>query len=223
MRPSYARALPRCGPRAYQQKHAPPGEIFVPNRHLDLFEKLPIAGITNGMSDANRPEHLPELQAEVLRRLQERRGALAPLFANPTTQREMLARDHTFDAQHLEVKAELKRLLISKPLGMEPLWDPMLLTAVGRLVEQKNLGLVADIIERTLAYDAGTKFIILASAPDGDGVGKGTERPLPSSRPLSRAGLFQQYLQPAALETHSGRGGFLPDSVAVRALWSGGL
>ena len=135
--------------RAFQQKHAPPGEIFVPNRHLDVCEKLPIAGITNGMSDTNGPEHLPELQAAVLRHLQARRGALAPLFANPVTQREMLARDHTFDAQHLEVKAELKRLLHLETFGTEPVWDPILLTAVGRLVEHKNLGLVAEIIDRT--------------------------------------------------------------------------
>lgn len=161
--------------RAYQQKHAPPGEVFVPNRALDVLEKLPIAGITNGMSDSNGPEYLPELKAEVLRRLQDRRGVLAPLFANPTTQRHMLARDHTFDAQHLEVKADLKRLLHLEAFGTEPARDPILFTAVGRLVEQKNLGLVADIIERTLAYDAGTRFILLAAAPDGDDVGKGTE------------------------------------------------
>ena len=160
--------------RAFQQKHAPPGEIFVPNRHLDVCEKLPIAGITNGMSDTNGPEHLPELQAAVLRHLQARRGALAPLFANPVTQREMLARDHTFDAQHLEVKAELKRLLHLETFGTEPVWDPILLTAVGRLVEQKNLGLVAEIIDRTLAYDAGAKFIVLASAGDDQG-GRVTE------------------------------------------------
>ena len=160
--------------RAFQQKHAPPGEVFVPNRHLDVCEKLPIAGITNGMSDTNGPEHLPELQAEVLRHLQARRGALTPLFANPVTQREMLDRDHTFDAQHLEVKAELKRLLHLETFGTEPVWDPILLTAVGRLVEQKNLGLVADIIDRTLAYDAGAKFIVLASAGDDQG-GRATE------------------------------------------------
>jgi starch synthase len=53
-------------------------------------------------------------------------------------------------------------------------WDPILLTAVGRLVEQKNLGLVVDIIDRTLAYDAGTKFIVLASAGDDQG-GRATE------------------------------------------------
>jgi glycogen synthase len=158
--------------RAFQQKHAPPGEVFVPNRYLDVCEKLPIAGITNGMSDLNRPEHLPELKAEVLRQLQARRGA--PLFANPITQREMLARDHTFDAQHLEVKAELKHLLHLETFGTEPLWDPIVLTAVGRLVEQKNLGLVADIIDRTLAYDAGVKFIVLASAGD-DQAGQATE------------------------------------------------
>src|SRR5256712_5698943 len=58
---------------------------------------------------------------------------------------------------------------------MERAWHPILFTAVGRLVEQKNLGLVADIIERTLAYDAGTKFIILASALEEDAVGKATE------------------------------------------------
>ena len=41
-------------------------------------------------------------------------------------------------------------------------------------MEQKNLGLVADIIDRTLAYDAGAKFIVLASAGDDQG-GRATE------------------------------------------------
>ncbi|MBN1994555.1 MAG: glycogen/starch synthase [Anaerolineae bacterium] len=161
--------------RAYAQKGSPPGEVFVPNRHLELFEKLPVAGITNGMSDRNRAENLPELKAKVLRQMQNKRGPQNPIFQNLTTQAEMLARDHTFDVDHLPVKAELKRLLHLETFGAEPQGDPVLLTAVGRLVEQKNLGLVADIIERTLAYDTGAKFIILASAPDGDAGGKASE------------------------------------------------
>lgn len=161
--------------RAWAQKGRPPGEVFVPNRHLDLFEKLPIAGITNGMGDRNRPENLPELQAGVLSTMQKRRGPTVPIFANPTTQTEMLSHDHTFDLERLEVKADLKRLLHLETFGAEPQWDPILITAVGRLVEQKNLGLVADIIERTLVYDGGTKFIILASAPEGDAGGKASE------------------------------------------------
>ena len=52
--------------KAYAQKGSPPGKVFVPNRHLELFEKLPIAGITNGMSEQNRPKNLPELKAKVL-------------------------------------------------------------------------------------------------------------------------------------------------------------
>ncbi len=140
-----------------------------------MFEKLPIAGITNGLSDINRPENLPELKAETLSQIQARRGPYNPIFKNPTVQTEMLARDHTFDANNLAMKAELKRLLHLETFGAEPIWDPILITAVGRLVEQKNLGLVADIIERTLAYDGGTKFIILASAPEGDAGGKATE------------------------------------------------
>ena len=161
--------------KAYAQKGAPPGEVFVPNRHLDLFEKLPIVGITNGMSDHNRPEKLPELKAAVLQAMQAKRGAERPLFYHPITQTEMLSRDHNFDVNHLAVKTELKRLLHLEAFGAEPMWDPILITAVGRLVEQKNLGLVADIVERTLVYDSGVKFIILASAPEGDGGGKASE------------------------------------------------
>ncbi len=161
--------------KAYAQKGSPPGEVFVPNRHLDLFEKLPIAGITNGMSDQNRAENLPALKADVLQTMQGKLGSHNPIFNNPTTQTQMLARDHTFDADSLHVKAELKRLLHLETFGSEPVWDPILITAVGRLVDQKNLGLVADIIERTLVYDSGTKFIILASASDGDAGGKASE------------------------------------------------
>jgi glycogen synthase len=161
--------------KAYAQKGSPPGEVFVPNRHLDLFEKLPIAGITNGMRELNCPENLPEFKAGVLRKMQTRRGPANPIFKNPITQTEMLAHDHSFNASTLQVKSELKRLLHLEAFGMEPAWDPILITAVGRLVEQKNLGLIGDIIERVLMDDAGTKFIILASAPEGDAGGKATE------------------------------------------------
>jgi len=161
--------------KAYAQKGSPPGEVFVPNRHLNLFEKLPIAGITNGMSDRNRAENLPELQATVLQTMQNKRGPYQPIFGNPITQAAMLTTDHNFDPNNLHVKAELKRLLHLETFGTEPALDPILITAVGRLVDQKNLGLVADIIERTLAYDLGTKFIILASAPEGDAGGKASE------------------------------------------------
>lgn len=161
--------------KASAQKDSPPGEVFVPNRHLVLFEKLPVAGITNGMSDRNRPENLPELKAEVLQNMQTKRGPDDPVFKNPITQAEMLASDHNFDTGSLHIKAELKRLLHLEAFGSEPVWDPILITAVGRLVDQKNLGLVADIIERTLVYEGGTKFIILASAPEGDPGGKASE------------------------------------------------
>jgi starch synthase len=87
----------------------------------------------------------------------------------------MLAHDHNFDANHLYLKAALKRLLHLEAFNAEPEWDPILITAVGRLVEQKNLGLVADILEHTLIYDEGAKFIILASAPEGDSGGKASE------------------------------------------------
>ncbi len=155
-----------------QKGGAPVGEVFVPNRHLDLFEKLPIAGITNGLSARNRPENLPELQTETLQTLQGKQPYGRPLFNNPLVQEAMLVRDHNFDVNRLPVKSELKRLLHLEAFGKEPHHDPILITAVGRLVAQKNLGLVADIIERTLAYDPGTRFIILASAPAGDAAGK---------------------------------------------------
>ncbi len=161
--------------KAQAQKGSPPGEVFVPNRHLDLFEKLPIAGITNGMSDRNRSENLPELKGEVLREMQARQGAEKPIFTHPVTQEEMLAGNHNFDANTLEVKSRLKRLLHLEAFGTEPEGDPILFTAVGRLVEQKNLGLVSSIVERTLDYDPHAKFIILASAPSGDAAGKADE------------------------------------------------
>ena len=52
--------------RARELTGSPPAEVFVPNQNLDLFLKLPVAGITNGMGDRNRPENLPELKAAVL-------------------------------------------------------------------------------------------------------------------------------------------------------------
>jgi glycogen synthase len=160
--------------RAWAQKGAPPIEVFVPNRHLDLFEKVPAAGITNGLRDTNRPEQMPELKAATLRAWQAKRPE-RPFFANPRVQVEMLARDHHFSVDHLELKAELRKLLYLECFGHELWGHPVLLTAVGRLVEQKNFGLIADIIPRTLGYDNQAKFILLASAPDSDRGGKELE------------------------------------------------
>ena len=154
--------------RAYGQKGSPPGEVFVPNRHLDLFEKLPVGGITNGMSGTNRADQLPELQARVLNKIQEERGPGRPLFRNPVTQARMLEADHTFDLNRLSVKLELKRLLHLEAFGVEPENDPILITIVGRLVDQKNLGLAVGILEWVLRIDGAVKFIVLASAPEGD-------------------------------------------------------
>lgn len=154
---------------------APVGQVFVPNRHLDVFEHIPIAGITNGMGDLNWPQNLPELKADRLRELQSRQPGGAPLFRNPVVQEAMLARDHSFAAPDLEAKAALKRMLHLETFGTEPLADPILMTVVGRLVEQKNYALVADVAERVLEFDGGVKFVVLASAPQGDAEGKRTE------------------------------------------------
>ena len=152
--------------RALSQKGSPPGEVFVPNCGLDTFEKLSIVGITNGIYEMNRPENLPELKADVLRQIQGRRGAYDPIFRNPITQEQMLTRNHNFDVNNLHIKNELKRLLHLEAFNKEPTPDVILFMATGRIVKQKNLGLIADIIERTLVYDGGAKFILLASAGD---------------------------------------------------------
>jgi glycosyltransferase involved in cell wall biosynthesis len=161
--------------KAWAQKGCQPNEIFLPNRGLDLFEKLPILGITNGMRDGNRADRLPELRAGMLRQLQAQRGQ-TPLFSNATVQQEMLSQDHNFDAQRLELKQKLRRLLYLEAFHHEPFGYPVLLTAIGRLVEQKNFGLIAEIIPRVLDYDNQAKFIILASPQENDGQGKGLER-----------------------------------------------
>jgi glycogen synthase len=160
--------------RALAQKGRPPRQVFLPNRHLDLSEKLPVIGITNGMSNVNRPENLPELKADCLRQHQER-NPHKPLFSNPTVQSEMLARDHNFDVDNLEIKAGLKRMLHLEAFDYEASDDPIIFTFVGRLVDQKNPLAVCDIIERVLAYDSRTRFVIIAAAPDGDPEGKAAE------------------------------------------------
>jgi glycogen synthase len=174
----YAWELRQCHQQLWQRacvlRGRPPGEVFVPNRYLDLFERIPVAGITNGLSGNNRAENVPLLKAAVLRGVQAKRGQ--PLFNNPYVQEQMLQRDHTFDVNHLEMKQELRSLLYAECFG-HPLWgQPVLFTAVGRLVEQKAFGLVADIIDRVMHHDPQAKFIILASADSGDTVGKHLER-----------------------------------------------
>ncbi|MEM7032249.1 MAG: glycogen/starch synthase [Chloroflexota bacterium] len=162
--------------KAIIQKGGDVGEVFVPNQYLDLFEKLPITGITNGLAAKNKAEYLVELNANHLKSVQARRGTGAPIFQHPDVQTAMLETDHNFDKDRLHIKAELKSLLHREAFGTELGDNPILITAVGRLVAQKNFGIIVDVVERTLVYDERTKFIILASAPDGDGEGKATEQ-----------------------------------------------
>jgi glycogen synthase len=177
----YAAELRESEAQLYQRASAQKGgqpvrEIFLPNRHLNVFEQLPIIGITNGLSDRNRPEQLPELKARILRDLQARQPQDKPLFRHPQVQQAMLGQDHNYAPDRLEVKAELKALLHLEAFGQPPSKDPILLTAVGRLVAQKNLGLVAEMVERSLAHDAGVKFLVLASAASGDRAAKQAEQ-----------------------------------------------
>ncbi len=143
--------------------------IFLPNRHLNVFEQLPIAGITNGMAANNRPESLPELRADVLFEMFKKLPDNKPLFQNPKVQAAMLAKDHTYSWQSLATKAELKKLLHMETFGTDQSEETILMAVVGRLVDQKNLGLVAEIAARAIDFDDGVKFIILASANDPEG------------------------------------------------------
>ncbi len=138
--------------------------------YKELFKNVPIIGITNGISADYRPENLAELKADVLKSIQEKRGAYHPLFCNPTTQNEMLARDHNFDAKRLNIRTELRRLLHLETFGREPHGYPypILISAIGRLADQKNFELIAEVVERVVTYDARTEFIIMASGANGN-------------------------------------------------------
>ncbi len=155
--------------RATQQLGREPTRVFLPNGGLDLFERIPVAGITNGMGPQSRPENLPELCAEHLRRLQASRPE-RPIFANAEVQRCMLDVDHRFDPGHLERKAELKRLLHLECFGSEPEGDPPVLVVVGRLAAQKHLDLVLAIVEPVLESVPEARFAVLASAADPQGL-----------------------------------------------------
>ncbi|MCX5794197.1 MAG: glycogen/starch synthase [Elusimicrobia bacterium] len=156
--------------RAWRQKGAPPVDIFHPNRGLDLFEKIPVAGITNGLAAKNWPQHMPELRCAHLRALQER--SPAPIFSDPGVRAELLSRDHDFDADRLERKQELRRLLYREAFGHDIWGYPALFCAVGRMSEQKNFRAIAAVVERTLDFDPQSRFVVLASADDGE---KGVE------------------------------------------------
>jgi glycogen synthase len=152
--------------RARQQKGAPPVDIFHPNRGLNLFEKIPAAGITNGLAAKNWPQHMPELRCGHLRAMQEK--STAPMFSDPAVQAEMLGRDHDFDAGRIEGKQDLRRLLYREAFGHDMWGYPAIFCAVGRMSEQKNFRAIASVVERTLAFDPQSRFVVLASADDGE-------------------------------------------------------
>ena len=150
--------------RAWMQKGAAPVEVFLPNLGLDIFEKIPAAGITNGLSAKNWPDRMPELRAEDLRALQAQ--SPAPLFSRPKVLKEMFAKDHNFDVEHLEMKQKLRRLLYLEAFGHEMHGKPVILCAVGRMAEQKNFALICAVMEKVLIHDPRSRFIVLASAQD---------------------------------------------------------
>ena len=166
--------------RATAQLGRPPIDLYLPNQHLDVFEKIPIAGITNGLGERSRAASMPELTAAVLREAKARRGG-APLFRDGRVEEEMLRRDHTFDVGRLEAKQELRRLLGLEIFGEElpghvPLHlGPVTFSAIGRLVLQKNFGLIADVIPRVLAADRQARFVLIAKAEEGDAEGLAQE------------------------------------------------
>jgi glycogen synthase len=156
--------------RAWRQKGAAPVDIFHPNRGLNLFENIPVAGITNGLAAKNWPQHMPELRCAPLRALQAK--APGPVFSDPAVRVEMLAQDHDFDADRLERKQELRRLLYREAFGHDMWGYPAIFCAVGRMSEQKNFRAIAAVMERVLACDPQSRFVVLASADDGE---KGVE------------------------------------------------
>ncbi len=150
--------------RAWIQKGSAPVDVFFPNLGLDLFEKIPVAGITNGLSAKNWPDRMPELKAKNLSALQAE--SPSPIFSQPRVLKEMLAKDHYFDAGHLEIKRQLKRLLYLEIFRREMRGPAVLLCAVGRMAAQKNLGLIVANMERVLIHDPRAHFVILACAQD---------------------------------------------------------
>ncbi len=168
----YAAELRRSKAELFEQAERlagrPPRAVFVPNGGLEIFERLPIAGITNGMAESARPERLPELRAAHLRGLQAKQQA-RDLFVHPEVQRSMLEVDHDFDAGRLGVKAELKRLLHLECFGRELQGDPPIIVVVGRLAQQKHLDLVLDVAEPVFERVPEARFAVLASAADSEG------------------------------------------------------
>ena len=162
--------------RATAELGRKPAQLYLPNQHLDVFEKIPIAGITNGLGERSRAAVMPELSAAALRALQASRPS-RPLFRHPRVQQEMLWRDHRFDEHRLEIKQELRRLLHLEAFGVElPEARPhqpgaAIFSAVGRLVLQKNFGLIADVVPRVLAADPLARFVVVAKAEEGDAEG----------------------------------------------------
>jgi glycogen synthase len=135
---------------------------------MDVFEKIPILGITNGLGKRNRADQMPELTAATLRQMKSLPGG-GPLFSDPLVQKEMLWHDHTFDVKHLNVKEELRGLLHQEVFHRPIEGEPVILSAVGRLVQQKNFGLVADVIPRIVEWDPQARFVLMGEADDDEG------------------------------------------------------
>ena len=141
--------------------------VFVPNCGLDVFKKIGIVGITNGLAPINRAENLPELRASVLKAQKKKNGG-KPLFHNPLVEAPMTKNDHNFDSRNLKVKQDLKRLLHLELFDSEPPDNVVILASIGRLVAQKNFDLIASVAERIMKSFPYVKFAILANPPEGD-------------------------------------------------------
>lgn len=141
--------------------------VFVPNCGLDEFREIGVAGITNGLSEVNRAENLPELKASVLREHKEKLGG-KPVFCDPEVERTLLEKDHSFGPGSLETKGELKRLLHRELFGSDPENDVIFLVSVGRLTAQKNFEVIAATAERVMESFPSVKYAIIANPPEGE-------------------------------------------------------
>lgn len=147
-----------------------PRQAFIPNNGLGELASSSIIGIENGLSKVNHASRLKYFKSKELARLQASKHY--KIFRNDFVFKEMLSRDHNYTFENLENKKRLKQLLHIECFGREVKENDVLFCAVGRLVDQKNFGILLGVMDYITLKYPNARFIIVASAQEGDWEGQ---------------------------------------------------
>ncbi len=141
-----------------------PRKVMIPNNTLSELSWARVVGIDNGLAQANLPQNLSFFKANFLKKLQSSSKSL--FFSHQQVQEEMFSKDHNYSLHDLSNREELRRLAYLEFFQGIPEDEDILISAVGRLTQQKNFEVLLGVIDRLAQTAPNVYFAVLVSSSD---------------------------------------------------------